>query len=241
MVMPAYVRSAFALSNGTYGSPRMTRELQDDGFAIGRRRTARLMRENDLRGRPTADFLAIHRVASTSAFLDAISEGPEKVGWCSMRILGQDFAYSLPRLEARTRSICVHCDELRAHCIAYRRIRRVEPARLDEPEFLRDAKIFIASLGMSATERLSALVRWLDEARCVRFIDRRGRRIPLDLDALLDAGLDWLAEWMVPPPPGVIPLVHAVAIDRIWPMLTLVRMKYSRATLNWGIRPKQYA
>ena len=45
MVMLAHVRSAFALSNGTYGSPRMTRELQDDGFAIGRRRTARLMRE----------------------------------------------------------------------------------------------------------------------------------------------------------------------------------------------------
>lgn len=45
----AHVRSAFALSNGTYGSPRMTRELQDEGFAIGRRRTARLMRENGLR------------------------------------------------------------------------------------------------------------------------------------------------------------------------------------------------
>ena len=44
MVMLAHFRSAFALSNGTYGSPRMTRELQDDGFAIGRRRTARLMR-----------------------------------------------------------------------------------------------------------------------------------------------------------------------------------------------------
>lgn len=56
MVMLAHVRSAFALSNGTYGSPRMTRELQDDGFAIGRRRTARLMRENDLRARQKRRF-----------------------------------------------------------------------------------------------------------------------------------------------------------------------------------------
>ncbi len=56
MVMLAHVRSAFALSNGTYGSPRMTRELQDDGFAIGRRRTARLMRENGLRGRQKRQF-----------------------------------------------------------------------------------------------------------------------------------------------------------------------------------------
>jgi HTH-like domain len=56
MVMLAHVRSAFALSNGTYASPRMTRELQDEGFAIGRRRTARLMRENGLRGRQKRRF-----------------------------------------------------------------------------------------------------------------------------------------------------------------------------------------
>lgn len=56
MVMLAHVRSAFALSNGTYGSPRMTRELQDDGFAIGRRRTARLMRENGMRDRQKRRF-----------------------------------------------------------------------------------------------------------------------------------------------------------------------------------------
>ncbi|PYE86460.1 helix-turn-helix protein [Phyllobacterium leguminum] len=48
MVMLAHVRSAYALSHETYGSPRMTRELQASGFAIGRRRTARLMRENGL-------------------------------------------------------------------------------------------------------------------------------------------------------------------------------------------------
>ena len=54
--MLAHVRSAFALSNGTYGSPRMTHELQDDGLAIGRRRTARLMRENGLRGRQKRRF-----------------------------------------------------------------------------------------------------------------------------------------------------------------------------------------
>jgi putative transposase len=34
MVLLAHVRSAFALSNGTYGSPRMTRELQDSGLTV---------------------------------------------------------------------------------------------------------------------------------------------------------------------------------------------------------------
>src|SRR6185437_12847020 len=47
LVLLAHVRSAFALSNGTYGSPRMTRELQDAGLVVRRRRIARLMREND--------------------------------------------------------------------------------------------------------------------------------------------------------------------------------------------------
>jgi putative transposase len=32
MVLLAHVRSAFALSNSTYGSPRMTRELRDSGL-----------------------------------------------------------------------------------------------------------------------------------------------------------------------------------------------------------------
>ena len=56
MLMLAHVRSAFALSNGTYGSPRMARELQDDGFAIGRRRTVTPKRENGLRGRQKRRF-----------------------------------------------------------------------------------------------------------------------------------------------------------------------------------------
>jgi putative transposase len=49
LVLLAHIRAAFGLSNETYGSPRMTRELQDGGLNVGRRRTARLMRENGLK------------------------------------------------------------------------------------------------------------------------------------------------------------------------------------------------
>ena len=56
MVLLAHVRSAFALSNGTYGSPRMTRELRDGGLTVGRRRIARLMRQNGLRARQKRRF-----------------------------------------------------------------------------------------------------------------------------------------------------------------------------------------
>jgi putative transposase len=56
LVLLAHVRSAFQLSNGTYGSPRITRELQDAGLTVGRRRTARLMRENGLKVRQKRRF-----------------------------------------------------------------------------------------------------------------------------------------------------------------------------------------
>jgi putative transposase len=55
-VLLAHIRSAFALSNATYGSPRMTRELRDDGVTIGRQRVARLMRENALKARQRRRF-----------------------------------------------------------------------------------------------------------------------------------------------------------------------------------------
>ena len=56
MVVLAHVRSAFTLSNGTYGSPRMVHELRDQGLQVGRRRMARLMRDNGLRARQKRRF-----------------------------------------------------------------------------------------------------------------------------------------------------------------------------------------
>src|SRR4051812_49888301 len=56
MVLLAHVRSAFAVSHGTYGSPRMTRELRDSGLVVGRRRIARLMRDNGLQARQKRRF-----------------------------------------------------------------------------------------------------------------------------------------------------------------------------------------
>ncbi|WP_264996491.1 IS3 family transposase, partial [Kozakia baliensis] len=56
MVLLAHARAAFAASNETYASPRMTHEVREAGLAIGRRRVARLMRENGLKARQKRRF-----------------------------------------------------------------------------------------------------------------------------------------------------------------------------------------
>lgn len=56
LVLSARVQMAFRLSHETYGSPRMVHELREQGFAVGRRRIARLMRESGLKARQKRRF-----------------------------------------------------------------------------------------------------------------------------------------------------------------------------------------
>ncbi len=57
-VLGVHIRAAFVRSRESYGSPRMVRELQAQGpLKVGRRRVARLMRENCLDARPRRRFV----------------------------------------------------------------------------------------------------------------------------------------------------------------------------------------
>ena len=84
MIHLAYIRTAFALSNGTYGSPCMHRDLVDEGHKIGRHRTARLMRENQLiarqkrRFKRTTDSEHAWPVAPNLMAQDFAADGPDR-------------------------------------------------------------------------------------------------------------------------------------------------------------------
>jgi transposase InsO family protein len=55
-VLQAQIATVHANSRCTYGSPRVTRELRDQGEEVGRHRVARLMRAAGLRGRQNRRF-----------------------------------------------------------------------------------------------------------------------------------------------------------------------------------------
>ena len=82
MVLLAHIRSQFSTSHETYGSPRMTVELQEDGIQVGRHRVARLMRDNGLKA------LQKRRYKKTT---DSDHGGP-----VAPNILDQDFEATAP-------------------------------------------------------------------------------------------------------------------------------------------------
>ena len=112
LVLLAHVRSAFALSNETYGSPRMTYELRDNGLAIGRRRIARLMRDNGLRARQNRRF------KRTTDSLHAFPVTPN--------LLDQDFTATGPNQKWGADLLCLDAGRLAVSC---RRHRSFRPAR----------------------------------------------------------------------------------------------------------------
>ena len=95
MIYLAHIRTAFELSNRTYGSPRMHRELVDEGLPIGRRRTARLMRENGLAARQkrrfkrTTDSTHAWPVAPNLLDQDFAAEAPDQK-WSGRHLLHLD-------------------------------------------------------------------------------------------------------------------------------------------------------
>ena len=50
------IRTVHKESRGTYGSPRIVDDLKERGFKVGRRRVARLMKENGITGTPYKPF-----------------------------------------------------------------------------------------------------------------------------------------------------------------------------------------
>ena len=51
-----HLRAAHVASGGTYGSPRLHEQLQQDGVRVSRRRVIRLMRQAQLTGRRRRRF-----------------------------------------------------------------------------------------------------------------------------------------------------------------------------------------
>jgi transposase InsO family protein len=71
-----------ARSRGTYGSPRVHRELRSRGHAVGKHRVARLMRRHGIKAR-----VATIRYTSpaTQRFFDQARNEQLDLAWCCAR------------------------------------------------------------------------------------------------------------------------------------------------------------
>lgn len=86
VIILAHIRNQFALSREIYGSPRMHVELNEEGIQAGRHRTARLMRENDLKARWKTRF---------KRTTEAIKAGKVHSAGCKVYYLSSTYNYAL--------------------------------------------------------------------------------------------------------------------------------------------------
>ena len=101
------IRIAYRASHGTYGAPRVRRDLCDEGFRVGQKRVARLMRRDGLVGRLPRKFVrttdsnhsfptapnrldrqfAVSGVAINQVWVSDITYVPTRQGWLYLAIV----------------------------------------------------------------------------------------------------------------------------------------------------------
>jgi putative transposase len=88
MVLLAHIRNQHRLSQGSYGRPRMTEELNELGLRVGHRRVGRLMRQNAI------CVIRTHKFKATTDSDHTFNIAPN--------LLQQDFAASQPNQNRRS-------------------------------------------------------------------------------------------------------------------------------------------
>ena len=101
------IRVSHRASDGTYGAPRVLRDLRDEGLHVGQKRVARLMRREGLVGRPPRTFVRttdanhpypiapnllqrqfdVHSLTSDRVWVSDITYIPTHAGWLYLAVV----------------------------------------------------------------------------------------------------------------------------------------------------------
>jgi len=112
-VFAVHVVAAFARSRRTYGSPRIAVELQDQGLPVGRRRTARIMRETGIFARKKKSWrrstgsCASERVAPNQLQRNFTTHAPNEVWVTDVKYVRTDegWLYLAPVIDLFSRRV----------------------------------------------------------------------------------------------------------------------------------------
>lgn len=111
----------------------------------------------------------------------------------------------------------------------------VSDAELDNPEFLRDLRIFAANLRVSRGRWLDWLADGYRDADAI-LVDDCGDPADVDLELLELDGIEWwFKDWCKRPPAGITPRLRIEARERVRVVATLLRLIFPKESIVWGV------
>ena len=108
-----HIRLVYGRSRGSYGSPRVTEELRDQGFVCNEKRVARLMRVHGIRSksvrkfRATTDSRHSHPVSPNVVDRSFVADGPNRVWLADLTYIwtGEGWLYLAAVLDMYSRRV----------------------------------------------------------------------------------------------------------------------------------------
>jgi len=108
---------------------------------------------------------------------------------------------------------------------------------MDDPEFVRDVRRYIAGLDVSSWAMTDYLIDGYRDYQGRVYHPLTHAHLFLDIEVLIERDLrEWFRDLKRPIPPEVKPYIHPTTRDRFRVMATILRLMDRKGTAHWGLR-----
>lgn len=115
----------------------------------------------------------------------------------------------------------------------------VTDEEIANPIFIRDARTFMASMRIERRRLLDWFMDGYSRSH-VLLVDAQGNKATIDFDELdIEGVVDWFKDWCTKPQPATRLHVRKEAVERVRVMTTLLKIRFPKETLLWGLDDEQ--